>query len=229
MSLTTETGRNWFINWYGLQEGHSHDITDKQLEQLDRFKENLLDWNNRMNLTAITDDEGVWQKHFSDSLTLLPFLPPQSGSPLRMIDVGCGAGFPGLPVKIMRQDIFMTMLDSLRKRIFFLEDTISRLNLKDIECIHDRAEDLAKKSEYFRQYDICTSRAVARLDKLCGWCLPFVKDNGLFLAMKGPDVAAELEEAMPVICKMGAEVAEVRLIEILPGMAHSIVAIKKCG
>lgn len=227
MPVITEPGRIWFTDWYGRQEGHSRSITDGQLSRFAKFKENLLDWNNRMNLTAITDDEGVWQKHFADSLTLLPFLPPPSENPLRMIDVGCGAGFPGLPVKIMRPDISMTMLDSLRKRIFFLEDTISRLDLQGIECIHARAEDLAKEDSHGQQYDICTSRAVARLNKLCGWCLPFIKIGGLFLAMKGPDTVDELEEALPVISKLGSEVKEVRLVEILPEMHHSIIVIKR--
>jgi len=121
----------------------------------------------------------------------------------------------------------MTMLDSLRKRIFFLEDTISRLSLEDIECIHARAEDLAKEDNHRGQYDICISRAVAKLDKLCGWCLPFVKKGGIFLAMKGPNVTDELEAAKPVIQKMGAKVMEVRLVEILPGMVHSVVVVGK--
>ena len=229
MSMMVETGRIWFTEWYSRQEGQGdcRNITDKQLEQFARFKKNLLEWNNRMNLTAITDDEDVWQKHFADSLTLLPFLPAPSERPLRLIDVGCGAGFPGLPIKIMRPDISMTMLDSLRKRIFFLEDTISRLGFTDIECIHARAEDFVKENGRGRQYDICTSRAVARLNKLCKWCLPFVKNGGVFLAMKGPDTAVELEEALPVISKLGSEVKEVRLVEILPGMRHSIIVIKR--
>jgi len=215
-----------FANWC---HGHGLDITDAQLNQFKQFKENLLDWNSRINLTAITDDEGIWQKHFADSLTLLPFLPRLSASTdtLRLVDVGCGAGFPGLPIKIMRPDISITMLDSLRKRIYFLEDTIHRLGLSDIECIHSRAEDLAKANAH--HYDICTARAVARLDKLCGWCLPLVKKNGFFLAMKGPDVTEELKEAMPVIQKMGAEVAEVRQVEIVPGLTHSVVVISSAA
>ena len=194
-------------------------VNCEQLSQFAAFKDNLLDWNQRINLTAIVDDEGIWQKHFADSLTLLPLI---SGA-IRMIDVGCGAGFPSLPIKIMRPDINMTLIDSLRKRIFFLQDTINLLGLKNVECIHSRAEDLAKQDNHRGCYDICTARAVARLDKLCKWCLPFIKPGGLFLAMKGPDVDAEVKEALPVIRQMGCDILRVEQMEIIPGLVHSVV------
>jgi len=219
MPLTRLTAFARWCNEHGIA------ITDNQLCQFSLFKENLLDWNTRINLTAITDNDEVWQKHFADSLTLLPLLPALSPNTLRFIDVGCGAGFPGLPIKIIRPDISMTLLDSLRKRIFFLEDTINRLGLLDIRCIHERAEGLAKLDNHRNGYDICTARAVARLDKLCTWCLPFVKPGGLFLAMKGPDPLDEVDEALPVINKMGAEVVEIKHLEILPGLVHSVVVI----
>ena len=247
-----------FENWC-RSRGFYLSVT--QLRQFEIFKENLLDWNSRMNLTAITDDEGIWQKHFADSLTLLPFLPeapaPPEGS-IRMIDVGCGAGFPGLPIKIMRPDIKITMLDSLRKRVNFLEDTVSKLGLladgtmsaedllPDVECVHARAEDFVKLTDVWGNialssgtempnsrrgsYDICCARAVARLDKLCKWCLPFVKPaGGVFLAMKGPDLDDELTVAMPAIRKLGAKVIETRLTEIVPGLVHSVVVMCYTG
>ncbi|MCL2399190.1 MAG: 16S rRNA (guanine(527)-N(7))-methyltransferase RsmG [Defluviitaleaceae bacterium] len=200
-------------------------MTTSQKEQFDQFKENLLDWNKKMNLTAITDDKEIWYKHFEDSLTLLPWLPKTQINPIKLIDIGSGAGFPGIPLKIMRPDISMTLLDSLRKRIFFLEDTVNRLGLNDVECIHARAEDLAKKENYRASYDICTARAVAGLDKLCTWCLPFVKPGGLFLAMKGPNVHEEVKASLPTIEKLGGKVQEIQFIEIMPTLVHSVVVI----
>lgn len=207
-------------------------LTDDQLGMFELFKENLLDWNQRMNLTAITDDDSIWQKHFADSLTLLPFLPPLPdspssfvNSPIRMIDVGSGAGFPGLPIKIVRPDISMVLLDSLRKRLVFLEDTIAKLRITDIKCIHARAEDLSKKPEHRHGYDIVTARAVARLDKLVKWCFPFVKPGGRFLAMKGPNVNDEVDEALPVIKRLRGEVVDIKYMEIMQGMVHSVVVV----
>jgi len=185
------------------------ELSAGQLAQFEVFKENLLDWNTRMNLTAITDDTGIWQKHFADSLTLLPFLPVGEFS---MIDVGSGAGFPGIPIKIMRPDVDLTLLDSTRKRVTFLEDSVRRLGLESVDCVHARAE------EYRGSFDVCTTRAVARLDKLIKWCMHLLKPGGVFLAMKGSQVEAELEEAMPVIKKLGGELVEVRKVEVVPGL-----------
>jgi len=201
-------------------------ISDEQLSQLVTFRNQLLDWNKRMNLTAITDDEGIWQKHFADSLTLLPFLPPAKEGGFRMIDVGSGAGFPGLPLKIMRKDIEITLLDSLRKRINFLENTVSELNLNKTNCIHARAEDFNKIKDSRGGYAVCTARAVARLDKLCKWCLPFLAPGGRFLAMKGPNVMDEVNAAREIIRNIGGEVVEVKQVEIVPGLVHSVVEIR---
>jgi len=192
------------------------------MAEFDIYKNNLLDWNNRINLTAITDDEGIRYKHFEDSLSLLPFLP---NTPFSMIDVGTGAGFPGIPIKIVRPDAKVTLLDSLRKRIYFLEDTIKKLELTDINCIHARAEDLQKDINHANSYDIVTARAVARLDKLCKWCLPFVKPGGLFLAMKGPTVEEEINESKEIIRKLKGEVEGVEYVEIMPGVVHSVVVV----
>jgi len=199
------------------------EISGKQLEQFELYKENLLDWNQRINLTAIIDYTGIWQKHFADSLSLLPLLPQG----IRLIDVGSGAGFPGIPIKIMRPDIDVTLLDSLRKRINFLEDTLHRLELAEVKCIHARAEELSRQSEHSHSYDICTARAVARLDKLCKWCLPFIKpDTGLFLAMKGPNVKEEVDEAKAKIAKLRGKIVDIKYMEIVEGMVHSVVLCK---
>ena len=213
-------------------------LTTGQKEKFELFKENLLSWNERMNLTAITDEEGIWHKHFHDSLTLLPLLPAEpmrnsissadpmrSSRPLRMIDVGSGAGFPGIPIKILRPDIELTLLDSLRKRVFFLQDTVSRLELQNVECVHSRAEDFIREENRRGGYDICTARAVARLDKLCRWCLPFLAPGGLFYAMKGPSPEDEVNDALPIIRKIGGEVVGIEYMEILPGMVHSVVIV----
>ena len=213
-------------NWC---ESRGISINEKQLGQMVAVSNHLLDWNQRMNLTAITDYEGIWQKHFADSLTLLPFLPPSQDGKFCMIDVGTGAGFPGIPLKIMRPDIEMILLDSLRKRVNFLESVVKLLELSDIKCIHSRAEDFNMIKDGRSKYAICTARAVARLDKLCKWCMPFLAPGGHFLAMKGRDVMDEVNDARGVIRKMGGEVVEVREVEIVPGLVHSVVVVCYTG
>jgi 16S rRNA (guanine527-N7)-methyltransferase len=201
-------------------------ISAEQRRQFELFMENLLCWNERINLTAITDENEILTKHFADSLTLLPWLT-QTGA--RLLDVGAGAGFPGIPIKIIRPDIRMTLLDATNKRVNFLNDTVSLLGLDGVECLHARAEELSRDKTYRASYDVCAARAVARLDKLAKYCLPFVKPSGLFLAMKGPDVSAELNDALPALRKYRGEHIETRLIEIVPGLSHSVVAVRKTG
>ncbi|MCL1988533.1 MAG: 16S rRNA (guanine(527)-N(7))-methyltransferase RsmG [Firmicutes bacterium] len=201
-------------------------ISELQIEQFEIFKANLLDWNSRMNLTTITDDLGILHKHFLDSLTLLDCLPSDLPNDFSMVDIGCGAGFPGLPIKIMQPKIKLTLVDSLRKRIFFLEDTIAKLQLANISCFHERAEILAKNPEHRQKYDICTARAVAPLQKLTEWCLPFIKQNGTFLAMKGPNVYQEIQEAKSTIASLNAEITQIKKIEVVPNLNHTIIIIK---
>lgn len=198
-------------------------MTDAELKKFEAFKQNLLDWNQRINLTAITDDEGIRQKHFADSLTLLPLLPPID--PIRLIDIGAGAGFPGIPLKIMRPDIRLTLLEARQKKVGFLEDTAAKLGFENVECVHGRAEDFVKEEGRRGGYDIACARAVAPLDRLVRWCMPFVKRGGLFLAMKGPKPDAEVREAESVMRKMGAGVREIKYVEIAPGMVHSVVVV----
>jgi 16S rRNA (guanine527-N7)-methyltransferase len=176
-----------------------------------------------MNLTAITDEAEFAVKHFIDSLTLMPWLPAGA----KVLDVGTGAGFPGVPLKIARPDIKLTLMDSLRKRIFFLRETVDGLKLEDVTCLHARAEEFIRKPEHKERYDICTARAVARLTGLVGYTLPFVKPGGLLLAMKGADVTDELNEARPVIKKLGGAVTEVKPVEIGMGITHTVVVIGK--
>jgi 16S rRNA (guanine527-N7)-methyltransferase len=196
---------------------NAQEITDAQWDALAAFKARVLEVNKHMNLTAITDDEGFAVKHIIDSFTLLPFLPRDAS----VIDIGSGAGFPGLVLRIMRDDLKITLLDSLRKRVNFLRETASELGFDDVECIHARAE------EHRESYDICTARAVSRLDKLVGYALPLVKKDGVFLAMKGHDVAEEIENAKAALKKFGGVVESVNIVEIAEGMKHSIIVVKK--
>lgn len=179
-----------------------NDITcsDEQLMMLIRFYEMLVEKNKVMNLTAITDFEEVAIKHFADSLTIGRAIKPESQ---KMIDVGTGAGFPGIPLKIVYPGIKLTLLDSLNKRLVFLNEVIEELGLKDIETVHTRAEEAAVKPAYREQYDIVVSRAVANLSTLVEYCLPFASVRGCFISYKGEKAAAELSEAGKAIKVLG--------------------------
>ncbi|MBQ8004306.1 MAG: 16S rRNA (guanine(527)-N(7))-methyltransferase RsmG, partial [Oscillospiraceae bacterium] len=166
----------------------------------DIFREELLRTNEVMNLTAITDPGEVNLRHFADSLALLS---AYDFSGKRVIDVGCGAGFPGLPLRLARDDISLTLLDALAKRITFLQGVCDRLGLSDVECIHARAEELAANEDYREGYDIAVSRAVADLRMLCELTLPFVKVGGAFLAMKAHDCDDEIKSAENAVKILG--------------------------
>ncbi|MCL1843822.1 MAG: 16S rRNA (guanine(527)-N(7))-methyltransferase RsmG [Defluviitaleaceae bacterium] len=209
--------KNLILDW-ARHQGFA--ISDAQLDTLEAYQNQVLKVNRHMNLTAITDDSDFAIKHIIDSLTLLPFI----GENASVIDIGTGAGFPGLVLRIMREDIKLTLLDSLLKRVNFLRETAEMLGFPETECIHARAEEFSKKRP--AAYDICTARAVASLDKLAAYALPLVKKGGAFLAMKGPDVFAELEKAKPAIKKYGGLVKNVHITEIAEGVRHSIVIIK---
>ena len=177
------------------------EVSPRQAEQFCRYYELLVDWNSRMNLTAITEKEDVAKKHFLDSLLAIPYLPEGASC----IDVGTGAGFPGIPLAIMRPDLSMMLLDSLNKRVGFLKEVCQELGLK-IECIHSRAEDGGKSPLYRERFDIALSRAVAPLNVLLELTTPFVKVGGTAIAYKGPSAAEELEA-----CNKAKEVLGVEL------------------
>jgi len=197
-------------------------ISPNKLAAILQHMEMVLEKNKVMNLTAITNTEDFAVKHIVDSLTLLKHLPPEEG--LHLADVGTGAGFPGIVLAIMRPDIHVTLIDSLQKRVKFLQEVISALALENAVAVHARVEDIARQGMTF---DICTARAVARMDKLCKWALPITKPGGIFLAMKGPDIATELEEALPVMKKYGGIVQAVTREEISEGLVHSIVVVER--
>lgn len=180
-------------------------LTEKQVEQFLTYYEMLVDWNEMMNLTAITEYEEVMKKHFVDSLSLIKAYDVTQSK--TVIDVGTGAGFPGLALKIAYPDMKVTLLDSLNKRIQFLDAVISKLGLKDMETIHGRAEDFAKPDKLREKFDLCVSRAVANLSTLSEYCLPFVKTGGQFISYKSEKITEEMEAAGKAISILGGKVA----------------------
>lgn len=197
----------------------SSDTADKFL----LYKNLLKAWNEKINLTAIVEDKEIILKHFIDSLTIEKYILENSS----IIDVGTGAGFPGIPLKIVRKDIEITLLDSLNKRLFFLEAVKQNLKLENTKIIHGRAEDLGKNVDFREKYDIATARAVANLSVLSEYCLPFVKVGGLFICMKGSNIE-EIDDAKKALEKLGGKIEKIEKI-FLPDsdIERNIVIIKK--
>lgn len=183
------------------------DINENQLSQFNTYSSLLKEWNEKMNLTAIVDDDGIAVKHFLDSVLPLKYINIKQGA--SVADIGTGAGFPGLPIKILRPDINITLIDSLNKRINFLKTVADSCNLENILCIHGRAEELGKANEYREKYDVIVSRAVANMRVLCEYCLPFVKVGGIFVALKASDIDEELSQAKPIIGTLGGKVEDI--------------------
>lgn len=200
-------------------------LSTGQLKSFSTYADLLLEWNQKMNLTAITDPFDVAVKHFADSLYGLHFINENAS----IIDVGTGAGFPGIPLKIARPSLSLTLLDSLNKRLTFLDTVVSQLNLTKTQTVHSRAEDGATiKSPLREAFDVSVSRAVSQLNVLAEYCLPYVKVGGVFLAYKGGDVTAELSQAENAISLLGGKVAEVYSYTIAKtDITHSIVVISK--
>ena len=180
-------------------------INDEQIKKFMNYMNLLLEWNEKINLTAITQPEEVKLKHFVDSLTVLKYINDDD----KVIDIGTGAGFPGIPLKIMNENTKITLLDSLNKRINFLNIVIETLNLRNIQAIHGRAEEIARNKLYREKYDVAVSRAVANLSTLTEYILPFVKIGGKCICMKGANVNEELERAQNAIKELGGEIERV--------------------
>ena len=178
-------------------------LSDEQLNQFIKYYELLVEWNSFMNLTAITEFDEVVTKHFVDSISLIKAV--DLNKPISVIDVGTGAGFPGIPLKIAFPELKITLLDSLNKRIKFLNEVIEQLDLKEIEAIHGRAEDAAKSANLRENFDLCVSRAVANLATLSEYCLPFVKVGGMFVSYKSEKITEEMKTAKKAISILGGE------------------------
>jgi 16S rRNA (guanine527-N7)-methyltransferase len=190
------------------------------------YKNLIQSWNERVNLTAITEDEQIVKKHFIDCIKIFKFTPLKEAK--RIIDIGTGAGFPGIPIKIVKSETNVVLLDSLNKRINFLNEVINKIELKDITTIHGRAEDFSQKAEYREKSDVAVSRAVANLTVLSELCIPYVKVGGYFIAMKGPSVEEEIREGKNAVFTLGGKIEDIIKIEIEDSdLNHNLVIVKK--
>lgn len=216
-------------SWFGkLLAERSLDLTPERSEQFETYWRLLVEWNERMNLTAITEREAVYEKHFYDSLTLAFHLDLNGIG--RLADIGSGAGFPSLPLKICFPHLEVLIVDSLGKRIRFLEHLTVELGMTGVTCLHARAEDAGRMPEHRDGYDLVTARAVARMNVLSEFCLPFARPDGRFAAMKGGDPAAEIAEAKRALSELGGKLEAVHALELpFEQAGRHIVIIRKSG
>ena len=212
---------------HGLEELNIT-LTDEQIEQFLQYYEMLVEKNKVMNLTGITEYEEVIQKHFLDSLSLIRVIPDIASQKLTVIDLGTGAGFPGIPLKIACPELEITLMDSLNKRILFLQEVIDALGLKKVSAVHGRAEEMASNATHRQQYDLCVSRAVSNLAVLTEYCLPFVKKGGLFVSYKSADSDAEIQEGKKAISILGGKLTSVDKFQLPDSdLRRALVCIKK--
>ncbi len=199
-------------------------ISENQQEQIQNFTKLMIEWNENVNLTSILDDEGIAIKHFIDSFTAIPHIKHNA----KIIDVGTGAGFPGIPFAIVRPDVHVVLIDSLDKRVKFLQEVIHVLDLKNIEAYHSRVEDFAQLPKWRESFDIAVARAVANLPVLIEYCLPFVCIGGIFIAMKGSDIWQEIQSSNRSLQIIGGKIAKEEHF-LLPGtdMERTLVVIEK--
>lgn len=206
-----------------LEEKYGEERTSMLVEYMDM----ILEKNQYINLTAVRDRDEALQKHIADSLSC-DFMEEYEAAE-NVIDIGTGAGFPGVPLAIVSPDKKFTLVDSLNKRLRIIDELTGELGIKNVTTVHGRAEDVGKSKEHREKYDICVSRAVASLDVLCEWCLPLVKKGGYFVAYKGENVSRETEDAASAIKLLGGKIVEIRKVqteeESISG--HVLVMIKK--
>ena len=201
-------------------------LDENKQKQFERFYELLIEWNKVMNLTAITEYNEVTEKHFADSLSIEKVINLDKIN--TVIDIGTGAGFPGIPLKIVYPHLKVTLLDSLNKRIRFLDTVIAELGLENIETKHGRAEDFAKKADYREKYDLCVSRAVANLSTLSEYCLPYVTPGGLFIPYKSGNIDDELENSRKAISILGGNIEDIVKFQLSgTDINRSFIRIKK--
>lgn len=202
-------------------------LEEEQINQFYKYMNILIEWNKNINLTAITDPKEVILKHFIDSIYVLKNIEISSNS--SVIDIGTGAGFPGIPLKIVRKDLNVTLLDSLNKRIMFLDNVINNLGLKDISTIHGRAEEMGKNKKYREMFDYAISRAVANLTVLSEYMIPFVKLGGKSICMKGGNIKEELENSQKALGILGGNLLHVEEFNLLDtDIKRSLIIIEKC-
>lgn len=199
-------------------------LTNDQIDCLDKFSDMLVEWNEKFNLTAITEPDQIVYKHFIDSLLVLKTIDLKNN--VSLADIGTGAGFPSTPISIVRRDIKITQIDSLRKRVGFLQHVSDNFHLK-IRTVHGRAEELGKKDEYREQFDYVTARAVAPLQKLSEYCLPLVKIGGFFIAMKGSEYEVEVDDSKKAIDVLGGQIEKIKNFELPDSSVRNIILIKK--
>lgn len=218
------------MDFYDLMFKSAEDVglqlSKEQYEKFIIYMRLLQEWNEKINLTAIVEDEEIIKKHFIDSIKA--FKRNEFKTANNLIDVGTGAGFPGLPIAIMNNKINVTLLDSLNKRINFLNAVVSKLELFNVTTIHSRAEDGARKAELREKFDIATSRAVANMSVLSELCLPYVKIGGEFIALKGPSVDKEINDSMNAFNILGGKLVEICEVDIEDTeLKHNLVVVKK--
>lgn len=205
------------------------ELTDYQIDQFYDYYELLIHWNSMVNLTAITQMEEVVTKHFVDSLTLKKIIVDIDQKLLKLIDVGTGAGFPGIPLKIVFPELEVTLLDSLNKRVKFLNEVIENLKLKGITAVHGRAEDMGRDKVSRETYDLCVSRAVANLATLSEYCMPFVKTGGYFIPYKSGKLEEELENGKGAVRKLNGEIEDILTFTLPNADERCLVKIRKTG
>jgi 16S rRNA (guanine527-N7)-methyltransferase len=200
--------------------------SEKQINQYIEYMNELISWNQKFNLTAITEEKSIVIKHFYDSLLGLKVCTWLDGE--EILDMGTGAGFPGIPLKIIHPSIKLTLVDSVEKKVGFLQHIINTIKLEDTKAVHARAEDLGQNKDFRGNYDKVVSRALAKLPVLVEYCLPFVKLGGIFLAYKGPEVSSECLEGKKAICELGGEVVDIKKFILPEEMSErNIISIKK--
>lgn len=201
----------------------SINLTDNQVKKFNTYCQLLIEWNNKMNLTAIKEPQEIAIKHFVDSCTVLNYVNIKKNA--KIIDIGTGAGFPGIPLKILRDDLDVTLLDSLNKRLVFLNEVADKLEI-DVKTVHGRAEEFGRKDDYRENFDVAISRAVAPLNVLSEYCIPFVRNGGKFISMKGPNVKQEVDESKKAVKILGGKYKNIVQFNIEDN-SRSIVIVDK--
>ena len=206
-----------------LKQASKNDInvTEKELNELYQYMNGVIEWNDKINVTAITDEKLFIVKHFIDSLLINQYLEGKES----LIDIGTGGGFPGIPLKILNEDVKFTLVDSINKKLNVIRDLSEKIGFKKLEIIHTRAEDLANKKEYRENYDLATTRAVSNLSTILEYMLPFVKVGGYAICMKGPNYQEELKEAEKAIQILGGKLDKIETFNIEGEMERNVLII----